>query len=335
MSLALYSQTPYAMGWRRFVLRCVRAGTILRAVGLVGGGALPADEPSAPTFAVAYAPAAVYRDAEAVFTTEGRAGVELDVLWNGEILSRGLTAGPRTPFAFTPRRPGVLTFRDGTERQLSFALISPQTEAALTVRDGFLAADGMPAILLAEHRHPPKMDRRWQTVSALAGLFRDPRPCVESVVWMTTRAAARDDMPDAEPGIDTNRCRRLVVPVDHSEILALIAQVDRLPTAQAVAVRLSDFDLERGAGWIEYRMKLEWLLQRLRQRGFLWIFLFGPVMEPERAQVFADWRDEVKTAAAGNEAFVYFPEPARSGPTAPPPVAWPAVEKAMREHIRF
>lgn len=329
---------------------------LLFLVGASGDGA--------PGFEIAYFPEAVYRGDRAVFVIDAPAGQDIVALLNGAVLDRKTVEGAGVEWSLSVDAAGSLVFR-GLAGERAFKIVAPDTETTLTERDGYLYADGTPAILMACQRHPPKKDRRWQTFSFLTRRFRDPRPVVRkarlvlsspeknefSAARMPTQTFAysreeniaysgssrafgkvTEPMPDsADP--EKGVWSRTVVPVADSEIHAFITHADGWPVGDALALALSAADLVRGAEWVRHRVKLEWCLQRLSHRGHAMIFLVGPSLDETQRHRFAPWLAALETAAAGHETRLVFPPSDKRTESFPDWFA--AVRDAMSAHVRF
>lgn len=288
----------------------------------------------APGFEIAYFPEAMYRGDRAVFVIDAPLGQDIEALLNGVVLDRKTVEGTGVEWGLSIHLSGALVFR-GSEGERAFIIVAPDTESVLTERDGYLYADGTPAILMPRQRHPPKKDRRWETIPFLTGWYRDRRPVVRDArLVMSSRAFGKvtETLPDGSDP-ETGSWRRTVVPVENSEIHAFITHMDGWSTGDTWVLALSDADLEAGTEWVRHRVKLEWMLQRLRHGGQERIFLVAPNLNETQRRRFAPWLSALETAVAGNEAF--FIDPAKGRHANSFQDWFDAVRNAISVHVRF
>ncbi len=286
----------------------------------------------APLFEIGYFPPAIYRGDTAVFVLEAQKETEVHALLNGTALGRIVLGPGEEPWTFPIAEPGRLVFRS-EHGERAFAVVAPESDTAVTEQDGYLHADGVPAILLPCQRHPPRHDRRWETWRLLTRRFRDPRPVVGHVRVALSDLAFPDAPASDESGTGSAGWVWTVAKTDASEMNAFAAQADRVPKSDATLLALSAADLDRGAEWERHRMKLEWCVQRLRFRGHHRLFVAAPVLTPEQRRRYADWSSGLRTAAAGNQVVLLvlpFDKPFDSFE------GWlAAARKAMARHVRF
>lgn len=225
-----------------------------------------------------------------------------EVVYQGEPLAFRVFAPTRAPVRVSTN--GVdhaeLTFRDEPEAELTFLpgqdttvefssrglarvfqVAGPTTPLSLRERDGFLETDaGIPVILLPDHRKPPPLDRRWETLALLRRQLSEHRKPLGSLLWVSPpnseTSATLSPLLSKEPP-------RLLHPAAGTwfQIHGLLV-TDPPPKHPYVVLEVDVHDLERGMPLPAWVMKWQFFLQRLEQNaGMTQGLLLGPPSSPE------------------------------------------------------
>lgn len=230
-------------------------------------------------------PDAAYRDERIAFVVESHAGDAFSVRLDDYRLVKAVATTNVLELNFAIPRSGRLSFHRGKESR-AFQVVRPTNDVALVEKDGYLYANDLPAVLLAEHRHIPKHDRRWETVSLLRSLFRDTRPDVHSAIvvgadFLSTNDAVRIDEFAGGDGLWTH------VGIDgEGGLNDLAVAIRSLPPSDVVVLALSDRDLERGIGDLQFETKLAWCMQAIDRTKCAHLFLAGPPLDSDQRKRF-------------------------------------------------
>lgn len=272
--------------------------TIAVLYSLVGAAAPAAGVPGA--LEVQHFPEAAYRNEPVSFLVSGPTGSTVEVRLGDLPLTNAVLAAGRVDLPLTLAVPGLLQFRQG-ERTVTFDLVLPRAGAVVAETEGFLHSSRGPAILLLDHRVPPKHSRKWEPVKVLRGLFCDDRPQVSGGWFLDSALASVAATSNSAAGairplMSTNR-----VSVGLNGVLEAVAG---LKPADVVVVRLSAVDLERGTDGYVFRMKLEWLLQALADVGIPHVFVAPPTFTDGQRERFRVFSRELELAASAHGATV-------------------------------
>lgn len=207
-------------------------GLILLAVG-IQGLALELDYPTE-----------VYASESFGFSLRGQVGLELQVTLDGERIASANFEDAAMQLTLRLEHGGALVFEAGGER-CELRVVSADASVDFEERDGFLYSEGHPAILLLDHRHPPKHDRTWEGWKLVSSLFSTPD--------------------DERIGSQARLGRLLPTPeTAFYDLHALILELPEAVTDDLLLLRLSPQDLKHGISDLSFRMRLEWILQRLQ-----------------------------------------------------------------------
>ena len=273
----------------------------LSCLALAALVALPA---AAGDLIVSAYPAAAYRNEHVTFLFASAGNGELAATLEGRELGRLALAPGDNELTLALPAGGRLAFTGGATA-LVFQVVTPRDAVPLSVRQGHLvAADGLPAILLVEHRIPPPLDRTWETVRVLRGVVQDQRPVVRRLTLL-----GAGWLPEAErkglaslPEPFAGFWEPAAPPAGFSELDGLITALPALKTAPDVCLALAGSDLEHGLPLLTFRLKLEWYLQALRQREVTRLFLVTPALPERVARRHPEVADHLRLAAEANSA---------------------------------
>ncbi len=274
------------------------------------GHATRADETAVRPFVIHHFPRAAYLKERTTFVLSGPQNSEVAVRL-GEKQIAGATFGEKElELNLTLNETGNLSFSCGTVTRV-FLIVSPDTKDELEVRDGFLGTKAAPAILLVAHRHPPKHDRTWETVKVLGTLFgSDYRPSASSAV-----ALGLDYLkPETRTRLNAAFWKQAVLPrqTKLSSVAGLILAIGDVKPADVLVIAPGISDLELGTTPLQYRMHLEWLIQRVNRKQFPHVFLVLPPMTAGQRKCFPETRANMKLAASGNNA-IFIERDSRQG----------------------
>jgi hypothetical protein len=257
---------------------------------------------AAPAFRITYFPEVAYLNEGVTFVAEGKTDSQLNVFSNGKQILDGVFNEGALELNLALNGPCTLRFQQDST-SVAFRVVQPADTEKLTEKDGFLYGGSMPAILLAQHRIPSKHDRRWETLKFLGRLFMDRRPVVHSCTLLNARIPSEWKSPELAKATGTS-VKFWISDGDGSRcegINALIANADKLETADIAVVTLSGEDYEQGDDGLQFRIKLEWYLQLLESRNIKHVFVVSDLDAYQR-QRFSDMLDQVALAASANNA---------------------------------
>ena len=259
---------------------------------------------------VAYAPDAAYVGEKATFVLEGVPGQTVTATLNRVTLAARTFEAPSLELNLSLPEGGRLRIGDG-DVSAEWEVLRPSRRPGLAETNGQLVVNGRPAILLADHRAPPKHDRRWETVSVIRRLLADPRPVVKSGLL-----AGGDFLPvhvrrrlDTFTSVHEGFWTLPETPVALYELHGLLIALDRLASSELLLVALSDRDHERGLPPLSFAIKLDWYLQAVRKRGIAHPYVAPPPFTARQRERFPHVWPQCRLSALSNRAgYVSFHE---------------------------
>ena len=274
----------------------VHAAIIL--LSLFAGAAARCEQAAA--FVVTYYPQQAYLEERATFVLAGSKGQKLTVSLGAKVVRRAVFQQDRLEVNMEFDRGGRLTFQSGAQRQV-FRLLTPDAKAELEVRDGVLYAGDLPAVLLAEHRAPPKHDRTWETFRLLhhfAGAETRPRADDLTLVGA--------DFLDGGPGAGLPSAWSWhAVERRPYELLRVIAAHEQLADADVLLLAPSMRDLQHGCTPLAFRLRLAWLLQATANERRAGTLLVVPPRTAAMQREFPRlWHDLFLVAASHDVALI-------------------------------
>jgi hypothetical protein len=249
----------------------------------------------AQTLGLLYAPEAVFRGDPASFRIGASGGqATLSILSNAVAVASSFLGPEPTEFTFSPGQSTRLAFEIPGQR-VALAFVSPRDPVVFTERDGYLFAGDDAAVLLPEHRKPPVLDRRWETIRLLKESLVDTRPRLGTILWLgpadaapTGLAAKLSSQSPVSLRPDPAAWFRV-----HGYLLA------PAPTkADFLVVDFDLHDLDRGVAPHLLIMKWQFLLQRLQaQSGFADGLFLGPDLDGADRQRHAHLDEALRSLA--------------------------------------
>lgn len=180
----------------------------------------------------------------------------------------------------------------------TFGVIQPGKEGAFTERDGFLEVEERPAILLAEAKLPPKLDRRWETLNLVRKKLFERKPELPQPLWILPEGST---LPTTLPAsLPFSMDSKLEMPSEawfrtHGVLMSIKAE-----PAAFVAVELDLHDLKRGVPPQVWIAKWQFILQHLKaQTGYTSGILFAPDV-PGDSEWHALLEEELESLARAN-----------------------------------
>jgi hypothetical protein len=236
---------------------------------------------------VLYAPEAVYTGNPLTFRFRPEPGVPPTVRTNGNAVALPpRVRGAPVEITLYPEEAARVDFLSGTREAWRFDIARPAEKGVLSERDGFLEREGVPVVLLPDHRLPPPLDRRWETLEWLRERFLASTPAIDHVLWI----APGDSMlvGDLHGRISTGKARRLA-PADDAwfRVHGYLMAEDGVP-ADFVAVEMDFHDLDRGMPFHVWIAKWQFFLQRLEHRR---IYKDGLMIGPVFDEAHAGWEE--------------------------------------------
>lgn len=250
-----------------------------------------------------YFPEVVFAGESLTFRLSAPQRNELRVLSETREITRiPLPAGDTVEWSTRLQEGTTLSFytqRAGEAQGFSVRVLRPAADAGLREVDGFLFQEDTPVILLPDHRLPPRLDRRWETLQHLTRPLHDPRLAPGPLLWLAPG-----------PHIDTSLAAMLTTqpvrqiffdPEAWFQVHGLIVQPS-LPRSEFVVLEVDEADLERGMPLGEWRMKWQFALQQLQARTG---YQMGILLGPEASETAAPWlpllRAELQSLARAHD----------------------------------
>lgn len=254
-------------------------------------------------FKVIQFPEAIYINEQSTFVVKAEPGARIEAHLDDKKIAADSSREPVRELNLTVSDSGMLRFQSGS-KSISFHLVKPSDKVALREKDGYLHSATGCAILLTEHRHPPKHSRKWEVVKVLVRFVLDTRPKTASGTLLVDDAGGEVDVGAiaAHDGFPSGFWRRAGMSNTVSRINGVVEKVGALAKTDVVLLAVSSDDLERGIGELTLRMKLEWCLQVLEHRKFKHVFVASPTLTRRQLERFPDINEAVKIAAGGNRA---------------------------------
>lgn len=258
---------------------------------------------AAPQFALSHFPDAAYVDENVTFVFTGKPDLAITATLNGKLIAQERTVSDSLEINLSLTEPGRLRLGSST-RGIEFEVLRPDPRLTLVEKGGILHTEALPAILLADHRFPPKHDRRWETVKVLRSMLGDTRPAIKSSVLLggsfipESDCAHLDDLFGIRKGFWS--CAEL--PETMFEIHGMIVSMGELPRGDVLVVALSAQDHEYGIDQLGFAIKLEWYLQAIEQLRYPHVFVVDPPLNAKQAEQFPYVAPQCKLSALGNRA---------------------------------
>lgn len=254
-------------------------------------------------FKITQFPEAMYINEQSTFVVKTEEGARVDAFLDDRKVASSSSGNAVCELNLSISESGLLRFVSGSSA-ISFHVVKPSDGVELREKGGYLHSGTACAILLAEHRHPPKHSRKWEVVKVLLRFVVDTRPRIESgtIVAGDVARGIDADAISEHGGFSTGFWRHVVLSNTVSRINSLVEKVPVLKKTDAVVFALSSDDLERGITELMLRMKLEWCLQVLEHREFKHVFVVAPTLVKHQVERFPDVNAAVRIAAGGNGA---------------------------------
>lgn len=283
---------------------------------------------AAPAQEVLYFPPVAYAGETATFVVGGASGQTARVRSAASLLAETALTQPRAELFAALPDAGVLAVEIG-DHVHTFTLVPPGATVTWTSRDGFLYADDRPAILTPRHRHPPKHDRRWETITFFTDLVGDPRP----VVGTPTLLGPAELL--AVAPADWRRADLPATPATDFPLHDLVRAAPTCSNAAAVIVAPSADDLAAAMPPLDFTMTLEWLMQDLAARGARHLLVATPAAPDHRRGALAPMLPRYRLAVRSHAA-TYLPlHGARLGDPRDPAAWMTALQGAAEQSVRW
>ncbi len=155
-----------------------------------------------------------------------------------------------------------LSFRlESGEREWTFKVIEPGFSGELREADGYLYQGTVPVILMPQHRLPPPLDRRWETVEMVEHMIQNEKPEITSLSMVIPEGSGLSNyiknlFPHSEIHIQEPN------PKAWFRVHGFLTSAAN-DTAEFLVVETDLFDFERGMSPQAWFMKWQFLLQNL------------------------------------------------------------------------
>jgi hypothetical protein len=227
-------------------------------------------------FEIPYFPEVVFRGKPLTLHVRASGAEELLIRTNGVEYSRLSTdSNGFGEFTFFPDKAARLEVAAGEGESWSFAVVRPQERRRFTEQDGFLYVENTPVILLPDHKLPPPLDRRWETLDLVSEALLPAKRPISSIQAFIPRSS--ELLENLLPLWLEDR----PIPVHPDEaswfhVHGFLTVFEAKPV-EFMLIEIDLHDLERGMPSAVWLMKWQFLLQRLQAgTGYRDGILFGP-----------------------------------------------------------
>ena len=233
-------------------------------------------------FEISYFPEVVFKETPLTVHLRAPEAKLVDLLVNKEVNSVVDGGGSVVrELTLTPKMGLDLSFHlEGGEQEWSFKVLEPGFSGELYEEDGFLYQGGIPVILMPQHRLPPPLDRRWETVELLEHMIQNERPEISSMRLYLPEESA---LPAYLKSLFPQARMHFQFPDPKAWFRVhgyLTPHVDG--HVQFLVVEMDLFDFERGMSPQTWFMKWQFLLQNLEKKcGYADGLLLSPAYTPE------------------------------------------------------
>ena len=280
-----------AFPWKVFLLAAL--GSLIPMRGWANG------------FNVHYAPQVVFRGNPLAFQLLANERGQVSFFLGDQLHATvPLVPGEVGEVSFNPERGQLLRFSMENTSHL-FRLVRPTVDVgAFSERDGYLELGDVPVILMPEHRKPPPLDRRWETMNRLLQRFRDQRPSLENILWLAHNDSAAPET--LGKTLSAGQITRVSPPAEswfdlHGYLLTPL----NTDAADFLVVEVDAADFERGMPAHEWVMKWQFVLQRVQHRsGASQGLLLGPEPGP-MVDPWMPWFKENLPALASAHGLIF------------------------------
>ncbi|MCC5848673.1 MAG: hypothetical protein JJU29_11305 [Verrucomicrobia bacterium] len=274
---------------------------------------LTAMQASANGFNVHYAPQVVFRGDPLAFQLRADERGQASLHAGDRLLATvPLVPGEMGEVSFNPNRGKFLRF-SLEEAEHQFRLLQPtENIEGFSERDGYLEINDLPVILMPDHRKPPPLDRRWETMGRLAQRLRDQRPPLDKILWLAPNDSTAPD--SLGKTLSSGKITRSPpAPEAWFELHGFLLAPLTTDAADFVVVEVDASDFERGMPANDWLMKWQFALQRVQHKsGAKQGLLLGPEPGPG-VDPWMPWFKENLPALANAHGLIFvdrsLPEP--------------------------
>jgi hypothetical protein len=229
-------------------------------------------------FDISYFPEVVFKETPLTLHLRRPAVEPVQVLTNGTFsVTLPASADTLTEYVIFPKTAMRLRFQCGNSSRIwQFQVLEPDFVEKLHEQDGFLYDGECPVILMPQHRLPPVLDRRWETVEIVENMIQaDKKPITRLTGFLPETSALKNDIAVLLP---TTECQYVNPnPANWFRVHGYLTLGKLEASADFVAVEIDLYDLQRGMSPEAWFMKWQFVLQHLQSAtGYADGLLFGP-----------------------------------------------------------
>ena len=266
------------------------------------------------TFLLSFFPQEVYLNESATFTLTGKPGEGFSVTLNDKKLGDyTIDSSGIYNCKFTFGEPGNLSFRSKEKYKIqpqkepvhleySVRLLAASAKAKIEFIDGYLYADEMPTILLVDHKTPPKHDRKWETVKTIKNVLGTDKKKVSKGSLIGAGFIKEELSSELSSKLDGLNWQHYHHKTALCEIDQAIVDIESLDHKELVVLALSTKDLDRGMNATRYRLRLEWLLQRIKFKEIAHPYIISFPFNQTTYQKYSAIDKEIRLAVDSNGA---------------------------------
>lgn len=231
-----------------------------------------------PVFDISYFPEVVFKGTPLTLHVRRPSVESVQVLTNGTLsVTLPASAEPLSEFVIFPQKATRLSFQCAfSERIWQFQVLEPGFTQKLHEQDGFLYDRECPVILMPQHRLPPLLDRRWETVEMVENIIQGERKEIRSLTgFLPEGSLVKDEIASLLPATTCQYVKPN--PANWFRVHSYLTLGKMEAPADFIVVEIDLFDLQRGLSPQAWFMKWQFVLQHLKaSTGYADGLLFGP-----------------------------------------------------------
>ncbi|MCJ8331559.1 MAG: hypothetical protein HRT89_12975 [Lentisphaeria bacterium] len=250
---------------------------------------------------ISYFPPAVYKNELCTFVLLGEPGSQV-VVERGKNSQTHNFVKNRLEIKIKVSTDKSICFVQGL-KTICLKFVEAADADSLSYQNPHLFKGKYPAILLLEHKHPPKKDRTWEIPKLLKNKVRSSLPTAKLPAFAGAEYIPKLNTEKLAAAFDSSSGKWTHLPMADKldEINYLISQIKQLKTHDVLIIALSMGQLEQGTSSLEFRMRLEWLLGALND-GKRLVFLISIPFEAANFSFYESYQTNMILAANSHGA---------------------------------
>ncbi|MEX2607559.1 MAG: hypothetical protein WD708_09450 [Kiritimatiellia bacterium] len=229
---------------------------------------------------IPYFPEVVFRGTPLTLQVAGTGGGDVRLRTNGTAHSQvsAVDSGKSEVSVILEKETRLELFAEPDQRW-TFQVVRPGGAHTFIERDGFLYVGDTPVILMPDHKLPPELDRRWETLGHVSGVLQPGKPAITSIhAFLPPGSSLLEDL----PRLWTGNSPRITHPSENSwfQLHGFLTDFTSV-SADFVLFEIDGYDLERGMSTVSWLMKWQFLLQHIQAgTGYVDGLILGPPEKP-------------------------------------------------------